>query len=122
LSAAIAMSLAALAREDHAAVAILRLCALLAPEPIQVSLISEIARPTSSYPEALEAARDTAGKPLAWQARISRISAYGLARIGPGTLTVHRVTQAAVRSQMKPSVSADLTARLVAALGAPRPP
>jgi tetratricopeptide (TPR) repeat protein len=121
LGAAITMSLTALSQEDPAAAAILRLCAFLAPEPIPVDLIAEIARPASSYPEALAAARDTIGKPLARQAHIGRIGAYGLARIGAGTVTVHRLTQATVRGEMEPSAADGLAAHLEAALAIMNP-
>ncbi|MEV4283652.1 FxSxx-COOH system tetratricopeptide repeat protein, partial [Actinoplanes xinjiangensis] len=121
LGAAIAMNFEALSREDPAAVAILRLCAFLAPEPVPVDLIAEVARPSDSCPEVLEAIQETVGQPLARQKHIGRIGAYGLARIGAGTITVHRLTQAAIRSLMEPSDVASLAAHLEAVLGAMNP-
>jgi tetratricopeptide (TPR) repeat protein len=121
LAAAITLNVAALAEADPAAVAILRLCALLAPEPIPVDVIVEVAQPTDPYPEVLEALREVIGKRLARQESIGRISAYGLARLGPGTVTVHRLTQAVVRSQMQQAASAELSAHLESVLGQMNP-
>ncbi|GIE29590.1 ATP-binding protein [Actinoplanes italicus] len=121
LAAAITLNVAALAEVDPAAVAILRLCALLAPEPIPVDVIVEVAQPTDPYPEVLEALREVIGKRLARQESIGRIGAYGLARLGPGTVTVHRLTQAVVRSQMEQAASAELSAHLEPTLGRMNP-
>ena len=92
LAAAITLSVAALSAADPAAVAILRLCAFLAPEPIPVDLIVEMATPTEPYPAVLAALPEVIGKRLARQEAIGRIGAYGLARLGSGTVTVHRLT------------------------------
>ncbi|GIM96721.1 FxSxx-COOH system tetratricopeptide repeat protein [Paractinoplanes toevensis] len=121
LAAAITLNVAALSEADPAAVAILRLCALLAPEPISVDLIVEVAQPTDPFPRVLTALRDVIGKRLARQEAIGRIGAYGLARLGSGTVTVHRLTQAVVRSEMEPSVAAELLAHLESVLGSMNP-
>ncbi|GAA2624637.1 FxSxx-COOH system tetratricopeptide repeat protein [Paractinoplanes durhamensis] len=121
LAAAILLSLSALEEADPAAVAILRLCALLAPEPVPIDLIVEVARPADPYPQVLDALREVIGKRLARQDAIGRIGAYGLARLGEGTVTVHRLTQAVVRSQVGPSASAELLAHLESVLGGMNP-
>jgi hypothetical protein len=121
LAAAITLNVAALSEVDPAAVAILRLCALLAPEPIPVDVIVDVAQPADPYPRVLEALREVIGKRLARQESIGRIGAYGLARLGSGTVTVHRLTQAVVRGQMEPPESAELSAHLVTVLGQMNP-
>ncbi|MET3421400.1 tetratricopeptide (TPR) repeat protein [Actinoplanes tereljensis] len=117
LAASIALGVAALSEVDPAAVAILRLCALLAPEPIAVDLIVEVAQPTEPYPAMLAPLPEVIGRPLVRQEAIGRIGAYGLARVGSGTVTVHRLTQAVVRTQMEPSAFAELSVHLQAVLG-----
>ncbi|MFI7601216.1 FxSxx-COOH system tetratricopeptide repeat protein [Actinoplanes sp. NPDC049681] len=121
LAAAITLSVSALSELDAASVAILQLCAFLAPEPVSVDLIMEVAAPGERYPQALNAARDVIGKPLARQQAIGRLGAYGLAKLGSGTVTVHRLTQAVVRSQLEQPVSEELVAHLEATLGGMRP-
>jgi tetratricopeptide (TPR) repeat protein len=121
LAAAITLNLAALSEVDPAAVAILQLCALLAPEPIPVDVIVEVAQPADPYPQVLEALRKVIGKPLIRQESIGRVGVYGLARLGPGMVTVHRLTQAVVRSQMGLSTSAELSAHLESVLGQMNP-
>jgi tetratricopeptide (TPR) repeat protein len=121
LAAAITLNLAALSEVDPAAVAILQLCALLAPEPIPVDVIVEVAQPADPYPQVLEALRKVIGKPLIRQESIGRVGVYGLARLGPGMVTVHRLTQAVVRSQMDLSTSAELSAHLESVLGQMNP-
>ena len=121
LAAAITLSVAALSEVDPAAVAILRLCALLAPEPIPVDLIVDLAQPADPDPPVLAALREVIGKRLVRQEAIGRIGAYGLARLGSGTVTVHRLTQAVVRSQLEPSAYAELSAHLESVLGGMNP-
>ncbi|MEV8510502.1 FxSxx-COOH system tetratricopeptide repeat protein [Actinoplanes sp. NPDC051475] len=121
LAAAITLSVSALSEVDPASVAILRLCAFLAPEPVAVELIVEVAAPRERYPQALNAAREVIGKPLARQQAIGRLGAYGLAKLGSGTVTVHRLTQAVVRSQLEQPISEELAAHLEATLGGMRP-
>ncbi|GIE29594.1 ATP-binding protein [Actinoplanes italicus] len=121
LAAAITLNVAALSEADPAAVAILRLCALLAPEPIPVDVIVEVARPTDLYPQVLETLREVIGRPLVRQESIRSLGAYGLARLGSGTVTVHRLTQAVIRSQIDPSASAELSVHLESVLGRMNP-
>jgi tetratricopeptide (TPR) repeat protein len=120
-AAAITLSTAALSDADPAAGAILRLCGLLAPEPIPVDVIVELARPRNPYPRVLEPLREVIGKPMTRQEAIRRIGAYSLARLGLGTVTVHRLTQAVVRSQMESKASAELSAHLETIIGRMNP-
>ncbi|MEU4220332.1 FxSxx-COOH system tetratricopeptide repeat protein [Actinoplanes sp. NPDC026623] len=118
---AVTLSLAALSGADPAAVAILQLCAFLAPGPVPVDLIVEVAASGEPCPQALSAARDVMSHPVARQRTIGRLGAFGLARLAPGTVTVHRLTQAVVRSRLPQSVSEELSSHLEAALGGMRP-
>ncbi|MEV6843059.1 FxSxx-COOH system tetratricopeptide repeat protein [Actinoplanes sp. NPDC051411] len=85
LAAVVRTSLQRLAAEDEAAGRVLTLCAFLAPEPIPTELF-------------------TATTEVLTFARISRrIGAYGLARLGEGTLRLHRLTQAVIRDSVDPA-------------------
>ncbi|WP_412753767.1 FxSxx-COOH system tetratricopeptide repeat protein [Krasilnikovia sp. M28-CT-15] len=120
LAAAVTLSVNALSEDDPAALAILRLCAFLAPEPISGDLIAAIAA-HGPCPELLVPLQAEIDKPLARQRHIGRISVYGLARIELGSITVHRLVQAIVRCQLEPSAAAELSTHLESAIGAMNP-
>ncbi|MEU8663779.1 FxSxx-COOH system tetratricopeptide repeat protein [Actinoplanes philippinensis] len=120
LGSAITRSMVSLSELDPAAAAIMRLCSFLAPEPIAIDVILELAQPTD-FSRALEPLSEVIGLPLARQQSLARIGAYGLARVAPGTVMVHRLTQAVIRSEMDPSVSSELLAHLGARLAQMRP-
>ncbi|MEU4623651.1 FxSxx-COOH system tetratricopeptide repeat protein [Actinoplanes sp. NPDC023801] len=121
LADAIASSMAALSEADPAAAAVVRLCAMLALEPVSIEVLVALAQPSEEYPRVLEPLREVIGGPLARQESIGRIGAYGLARLSPGTVEVHRLTQAVVRSQMGPSETAELRKHLESRLAQMRP-
>ena len=120
LAAAIPLSVHSLSEADPVALTILRLCAFLAPEPIPVGLIVDLVQ-SPSGPEMLEPVRAVIGKAMARHEHIKRIGSYGLARIEPGQITVHRLVQAILRSQFALEASAEMSTYLEAALGAMNP-
>ena len=124
LAAAIAISTNRLADVDPAALAILRLCAFLAPEPVPVELLVAIVQADHETPD------DSAGiaplaavmdKPLARARSVGRIADYGLAKATRDGITVHRLTQAVLRDQVSPTVANHLRARIQAVLAVTEP-
>ncbi|GAA0933641.1 FxSxx-COOH system tetratricopeptide repeat protein [Virgisporangium aurantiacum] len=97
LAAAIELSVERLAREDPAAVALLHLCASLAPEPIPLTWFTTapadaLGEPLATVAAARMAFRDTLG----------RLVRFGLARVTEETLQLHRLTQAVLRDGRTP--------------------
>ncbi|MFY1683975.1 FxSxx-COOH system tetratricopeptide repeat protein [Micromonospora sp. WMMD730] len=117
LAAAAALSTTALGAKDPAALAVLHLCAFLAPEPVPTDLVITIARHADLQLEILAPLAQIIDKPLQRQRSISAVGASGLARVELGTITVHRLVQAIIRDQIDPTVAAELRARIEAALG-----
>ena len=97
LAAAIQTTLARLEESDPAAVAILHVAAVLAPEPIRLDWI----RTPPSGP-LLDALNPVANRDLTWRKTLARISDLGLATISADTILVHRLTQAVLRDQHTP--------------------
>jgi hypothetical protein len=91
LAAAVQISLDRLAAEDQAAVQLLQMCTLLAPEPVPVGLFT--AATDGLLPEPLAS---VATSVLALRRTLGRISRYGLAKIGPTGPHLHRLTQAII--------------------------
>ncbi|SCF23401.1 Tetratricopeptide repeat-containing protein [Micromonospora matsumotoense] len=117
LAAAATLSTSALGARDPAALAVLHLCAFLAPEPVPTDLVVTIARHADLQLEILAPLAQIIDKLLQRQRAISAVGASGLARVELGTITVHRLVQAIVRDQVDPAVAAELRARIEAALG-----
>ncbi|WP_422752376.1 FxSxx-COOH system tetratricopeptide repeat protein [Micromonospora sp. WMMD708] len=117
LAAAATLSTAGLGARDPAALAVLHLCAFLAPEPVPTDLVITIARHADLQLEILAPLAQIVDKPLQRQRSISAVGASGLARVELGTITVHRLVQAIVRDQIDPTVAAELRVRIEAALG-----
>ncbi|MEU1754500.1 FxSxx-COOH system tetratricopeptide repeat protein [Micromonospora matsumotoense] len=117
LAAAATLSTAALGAKDPAALAVLYLCAFLAPEPVPTDLVVTIARHANLQLDVLAPLAQIIDKPLKRQRSISAVGASGLARVELGTITVHRLVQAVVRDQIDPAVAAELRVRIEAALG-----
>jgi hypothetical protein len=89
LAAAVAVTMDRLDSADPAAVQLLRLCAALAPEPIPTDIF------TTAPADVLPAPLNTvASSTIALHRSIGRLGRYGLARIGDGTVQLHRLTQA----------------------------
>ncbi|MET0416360.1 MAG: FxSxx-COOH system tetratricopeptide repeat protein [Actinoplanes sp.] len=97
LAAAIELSVHRLEQEDPAAVSLLRLCSLLAPEPI--SLVWFVSAPPGVLDEPLAS---VIGARLAFRDTLGRLARFGLARITEETLQLHRLTQAVLRDWLDP--------------------
>ena len=95
------LSLTRLRTTHPAAVALLALCAQCAPEPIPLTLFTD-------HPHLLDAAalREAAGDLLAWNDTVGTLIGYGLARRDPTSLTLHRLTAAAIRTTITPTTTA----------------
>ncbi|MER8220670.1 FxSxx-COOH system tetratricopeptide repeat protein [Streptomyces sp. NPDC094143] len=100
------LSVRRLEEQHPAAVQLLRLCALLAPEPIPLTLFTDGPEPL------VAAARD----PLAWDTTVGALAGLGLARREDSALVLHRLVQAAVRATMTPEALTTGRARLSRAL------
>lgn len=96
LAAAIGMSLDRLASADPAALQLLHLCALLAPEPIPLAWFRDA---PEDLPEPLAT---TVGSPLEFRRSLGRLVNQGLARVGSETIHLHRLTQMVLRDQRTP--------------------
>lgn len=105
-----AVSAARVAREHPAASALLRLCALLGPQPIPVDLF--IGNP-SALPEPLRA---VAGNELTFTETAGVLIGYSLVRRRPEGLIMHRLVQAVTRHDL------DAATRIAAAEAAVEPP
>ena len=117
LSLAAVTQLAAdrLENEDPAAMALLNVCAFLAPEPVPTRLISAAAK-NISQPLAARAA-----DPVALRRLLTAIGRSALARVGSDTLQMHRLTQAILRDRLTPRRSAKAHAESEAILVAGHP-
>jgi hypothetical protein len=95
LAATIQLTSQHLTTDNPAAAALARLCALLAPEPIPLTLFTTPAA-TSLLPEPLAT---TAADPLAWRNLLAAVNRTALAYATTHTLQMHRLTQAILRDQ-----------------------
>lgn len=109
LAAITQLALEQLATQTPAAIDLLMLAAQLAPEPIPLTLFTAQA---DQLPDLLAtAARD----PLAFAGLVRLLRQRGLARVEPGTLQLHRLIQAILRSQPTAHDLATAAARLLRA-------
>ncbi|EIV91450.1 FxSxx-COOH system tetratricopeptide repeat protein [Frankia sp. QA3] len=110
------LSLTQLRATHPAAVALLDLCALCAPEPIPHTLFTD-------HPHLLDvtALREAAGDPLAWNDTVGLLVGYGLARRDTTGITLHRLTAAAIRTTMTPTTTATTATALLHLLRATLP-
>ncbi|WP_328592431.1 FxSxx-COOH system tetratricopeptide repeat protein [Saccharopolyspora elongata] len=93
LAAAVRVSMERLAADEPAAVALLQVCAMFAPEPIPTGWLSK--------PEALpDELAKVAGDPLAFGKLVARIGRIGLARVGNATIRLHRLVRSVIRDQL----------------------
>ncbi len=100
LAAAIRVSLDRLAEVDPAALALLRIGAFLAPEPIPADVLTcPLAATGASQPPELTALAAAVASPVAAHRSLGLIGSYGLARVEQG-LQLHRLTQAVLRDQL----------------------
>jgi TIR domain/Tetratricopeptide repeat/NB-ARC domain len=101
LAAVIRVSTDRLAEVDPAALALARIGAFLAPEPIPTDiLIRSIASINDDRPPELKALTTAATNPVAVHHSIGRVSSYGLARTVDYGLQLHRLTQGILRDQL----------------------
>jgi hypothetical protein len=101
LTAAIRVSTDRLAQVDPAALALVRIGAFLAPEPIPADIMTRPIPTTDCYqPPELEALTATVTSPVAAHRSLGRIGSYGLARIVDRGLQLHRLTQTILRNQL----------------------
>ncbi|MGH3698135.1 MAG: FxSxx-COOH system tetratricopeptide repeat protein [Pseudonocardiaceae bacterium] len=96
LTASVQIALDRLGAQSPAALELLMLAACLGPEPIPWTLFTLHPAP---LPEPLGT---VAADPLAFSALIRLIRQYGLARVEPATLVVHRLLAAILRTQPHP--------------------
>ncbi|MEU8335986.1 FxSxx-COOH system tetratricopeptide repeat protein, partial [Micromonospora tulbaghiae] len=124
LAATIAVSSGRLADIDPASLAILRLCAFLAPEPVPVELLAAIVQFEAAAQDdswGLIPLAAVINKPLARRRSIARIGDYGLAKVSIEGITVHRLVQAVLRDQLAPTAVEQLRTRIEKVLGMAKP-
>jgi tetratricopeptide (TPR) repeat protein len=113
LAASVHIALDRLAAQSPASLQLLSLAAYLGPEPIPLTLVT-------THPAQLPVLLATAAAdPLAFTALTRLLRQHGLARIEPGTLTLHRLHAAILRAQ--PHHRSDLATLVVRLLRAAVP-
>jgi hypothetical protein len=113
LAASVQVAVDRLAAEDPAAAELAGLCALLAPEPVPLSLL--VGAPAGLLPPPLAA---VAANSFALRQCVARIARFGLAQLAAQDLTMHRLTQAVIADRLSPADRAtkrDLVNRLLVA-------
>jgi hypothetical protein len=115
LAAATSISADRLADKDPAAAELAILCAFLAPEPIPQKMI------TSAATELPAALATRAADPVAWGRTLTQLGHSALARIDPGALQMHRLTQAILRDRLSPAQAAEVRDSTEAILAASDP-
>ena len=113
LAAVVRQAVDRLAADDVAAVELVRLCAFLAPEPDPAPPAAWFAAAGGQLSPVLRA---RANNPVAFNRLPQLISRRGLARVEPGGLRLHRLTQAILRDQLSPQERDDTRARAGAVL------
>jgi hypothetical protein len=93
LAASVQLALDRLAVQSPGAMELLTVAAYLAPEPIPLTLLTTH---PAQLPDPLAA---VAGDPLAFAELTRLLRQYGLARVEPATLTLHRLLAAILRTQ-----------------------
>ncbi|MEV4766036.1 FxSxx-COOH system tetratricopeptide repeat protein, partial [Micromonospora chokoriensis] len=124
LAGTIAISTARLAGIDPAALAMLRVCAFLAPEPVPVELLAAIVQYEAATEDdswGLVPLAAVIGAPLARRRSIARIGDYGLAKVSVEGITVHRLVQAVLRDQLPPTAVHQLRTRIQTVLSMAEP-
>jgi hypothetical protein len=121
LAAVIRLSTDRLAQVDLPALALVRIGAFLAPEPIPVDLLlGQIPANGDSRPPELADLAAAVANPVAAHRSLARIGRYGLARVDRG-LQLHRLTQAILRDQLTAEHAAAYRAHAQALLAAADP-
>lgn len=93
LAAVIALSTERLTERDPAAVELLRICAVLAPEPIPLQWFQAASH---ALPDRL---RNVLSDVQAWRDTLGDVARLGLGRITGAAIQLHRLTQAVLRDQ-----------------------
>lgn len=103
-AAAIRVSTDRLAEVDPAALALVRIGAFLAPEPIHTDVLTRSIDATDdSWPPELKALSDAVTNPVKAPRILRRVVSYGLARVDSELgLQLHGLTQAVLRDQLAP--------------------
>ncbi|MBV8542177.1 MAG: tetratricopeptide repeat protein [Pseudonocardiales bacterium] len=100
LTAAVRLATDRLAEVDPVALALVRIGAFLAPEPIPAGMLTRpLAAADRDRPPELEALTAAVASPVVAHRSLGRIGSYGLARTDRG-LQLHRLTQAVLRDQL----------------------
>lgn len=110
------LSAGRLSVDSPAAGQILQLCALLAPEPIPVSLFSDVS--AELLPQPL---RETARSSLALHRAIGQIVRYGLGHLSSDGLRLHRLTQAILRHSLSTDIKDEIRMQVEMLLVGSRP-
>ena len=110
LAAVTSLSADRLADKDPAAAELASLCAFLAPEPISLEMITS---DTAELPTALAS---RASDDVPWGRTLTQLGNSALARIDPGRLQMHRLTQAILRDRLTPAQAAETRDRTEAIL------
>jgi Tetratricopeptide repeat/NB-ARC domain len=101
LAAAIRISTDRLANVDPAALALVRIGAFLAPEPIPADILTyPIITADCDQPPELKALTATVTSPVAAHRSLGRVASYGLTRIANRGIQLHRLTQAILRDHL----------------------
>lgn len=107
LATVIRISTDRLAKVDPAALALVRIGAFLAPEPIPADLLTRpIVTANCDQPPELKALTAIVTSPVAAHRSLGRVASYGLARIADRGIQPHRLTQAILRDQLPPNDTA----------------
>ncbi|WP_076825335.1 FxSxx-COOH system tetratricopeptide repeat protein, partial [Frankia sp. CcI49] len=104
-------SLTQLITHHPAATTLLDLCALCAPDPIPLTLLTD--RPDLVPDPGL---RHAAEHPPIWNDTVGALVGYGLAHRDGSSLTLHRLTTAAIRTHMTPTTHTSTATTLAALL------
>jgi tetratricopeptide (TPR) repeat protein len=121
LAAVIRVSTDRLAEIDPAALALVRIGAFPAPEPIPTDILTRSIVTAGDRPPELEALAAAVTSPVAAHRSLARIGSYGLARIVDCGLQLHRLTQAILRDQLIPDATTAYRAYAQALLVATEP-
>ncbi|MBM0276007.1 FxSxx-COOH system tetratricopeptide repeat protein [Micromonospora tarensis] len=116
LAATVQISLDRLAVRDPAAVQLLHLCALLAPEPVPMEIFTGAPVGVLSEPLA-----SVAASTMAIRRSLGLLARYGLAKAGPVGPQLHRLTLAIVRDLADPQTSTTARSQVEALLVAAAP-
>jgi hypothetical protein len=115
LAAVTRLALDKLRDEDQVAADLVGICAFLAPDPVPADWF---ARAAAQIPFSL---RERAADSLIWRQLLSLLGRSSLVRIERDGLSMHRLTQAIVRSSLAPEDASDVREIAQALLSASRP-